>query len=149
MAIHEFDMHTMETQSIEEKVMPNRLSRHRLGWILRRPPCKKSGRSVRSGSCWSLRCKTENTWPYMRYRGRVDTMLNALNSDQDLFVAELSLAQARPDELLSWSRSTEFSVEGGSNKIWGIWPQWYDPPVSAEISAFCRWLGMLLRHDPS
>ena len=39
--------------------------------------------------------------PYMRYRGGVDTMLNALNSDQDLFVAELSLAQARPDELLS------------------------------------------------
>jgi outer membrane protein TolC len=38
---------------------------------------------------------------YMRYRGGVDTMLNALNSDQDLFVAELSLAQARPDELLS------------------------------------------------
>lgn len=38
---------------------------------------------------------------YMRDRGRVDTMLNALNSDQDLFVAELSLAQARPDELLS------------------------------------------------
>ena len=28
-------------------------------------------------------------------------MLNALNSDQDLFVAELSLAQARPDELLT------------------------------------------------
>ena len=38
---------------------------------------------------------------YMRYPGGVDTMLNALNSDQDLFVAELSLAQARPDELLS------------------------------------------------
>jgi outer membrane protein, multidrug efflux system len=38
---------------------------------------------------------------YMRYRGGVDTMLNALNSDQDLFVAELSLAQARPGELLS------------------------------------------------
>jgi multidrug efflux system outer membrane protein len=38
---------------------------------------------------------------YMRYRGGVDTMLNALNSDQDLFFAELSLAQARRDELLS------------------------------------------------
>jgi multidrug efflux system outer membrane protein len=38
---------------------------------------------------------------YLRYRGGVDTMLNALNSDQDLFVAELSLAQARRDELLS------------------------------------------------
>jgi multidrug efflux system outer membrane protein len=38
---------------------------------------------------------------YMRYQGGVDTMLNALNSDQDLFVAELSLAQARLGELLS------------------------------------------------
>jgi len=38
---------------------------------------------------------------YMRFRGGVDTMLNALNADQDLFVAELSLAQARSDELLS------------------------------------------------
>jgi multidrug efflux system outer membrane protein len=38
---------------------------------------------------------------YVRYRGGVDTMLNALNSDQDLFVAELSLAQVRRDELLS------------------------------------------------
>ena len=38
---------------------------------------------------------------YMRYRGGVDTMVNALNSDQDLFVAELSLAQSNRDELLS------------------------------------------------
>ena len=38
---------------------------------------------------------------YLRYRGGVDTMLNALNSDQDLFAAEVSLAQARRDELLS------------------------------------------------
>jgi multidrug efflux system outer membrane protein len=38
---------------------------------------------------------------YLRYRGRIDTMLNALNSDQNLFVAELGLAQARLDELLS------------------------------------------------
>ena len=37
---------------------------------------------------------------YLRFRGGVDTMLNALNSDQDLFVAELSLAQARLNELL-------------------------------------------------
>jgi outer membrane protein TolC len=37
----------------------------------------------------------------MRYRGGVDTMLNALQADQDLFVAQLSLAQARRDELLS------------------------------------------------
>jgi len=38
---------------------------------------------------------------YLRYRGGVDTMLNALNSDQDLFAAELNLAQSRRDELLS------------------------------------------------
>ncbi len=38
---------------------------------------------------------------YMRYQGGVDTMLNALNADQDLFTAELSLAQARLNELLS------------------------------------------------
>jgi multidrug efflux system outer membrane protein len=38
---------------------------------------------------------------YLRYRSGVDTMLNALNADQDLFVAELSLAQARRDELVS------------------------------------------------
>jgi outer membrane protein, multidrug efflux system len=38
---------------------------------------------------------------YLRYRGGVDTMLNALNADQDLFVAEVGLAQTRLDELLS------------------------------------------------
>jgi len=38
---------------------------------------------------------------YMRFRGGVDTMLNALNSDQDLFTAQLNLVQTRRDELLS------------------------------------------------
>jgi outer membrane protein, multidrug efflux system len=38
---------------------------------------------------------------YMRFRGGVDTFLNALTADTDLFSAELSLAQARRDELLS------------------------------------------------
>ena len=38
---------------------------------------------------------------YMRYRGGVDTLLNALDADRDLFNAELSLAQTRRDELLS------------------------------------------------
>ena len=38
---------------------------------------------------------------YLRFRGGVDTMLNALSADTDLFNAELSLAQARRDELLS------------------------------------------------
>ncbi len=38
---------------------------------------------------------------YMRYRGGVDTLLNALDADRNLFDAELSLAQTRRDELLS------------------------------------------------
>jgi len=36
---------------------------------------------------------------YMRYRGGVDTLLNALDADRDLFTAELALAQTRRDEL--------------------------------------------------
>ncbi|MEO6723794.1 MAG: efflux transporter outer membrane subunit [Blastocatellia bacterium] len=38
---------------------------------------------------------------YLRYRGGVDTLLNALDADRDLFNAELSLAQSRRDELLA------------------------------------------------
>lgn len=38
---------------------------------------------------------------YLRYRGGVDTLLNALDADRDLFNAELSLAQNRRDELLA------------------------------------------------
>jgi outer membrane protein, multidrug efflux system len=38
---------------------------------------------------------------YMRYRGGVDTLLNALDADRDLFNAELSLAQTRRNELLA------------------------------------------------
>jgi multidrug efflux system outer membrane protein len=38
---------------------------------------------------------------YMRYRGGVDTQLNALDSDRDLFQAQLSLAEIRLNELLS------------------------------------------------
>jgi multidrug efflux system outer membrane protein len=38
---------------------------------------------------------------YVRYRGGVDTQLNALDADRDLFAAELTLAQARYSELLS------------------------------------------------
>jgi outer membrane protein, multidrug efflux system len=36
---------------------------------------------------------------YLRYRGGVDTLLNALDADRDLFDAELSLAQIQRDEL--------------------------------------------------
>jgi multidrug efflux system outer membrane protein len=38
---------------------------------------------------------------YIRYRGGVDTQLNALDADRDLFQAELALAQIRYGELLS------------------------------------------------
>jgi multidrug efflux system outer membrane protein len=38
---------------------------------------------------------------YMRYRGGVDTLLNALDADRDLFDAERSLAQTRRNELLA------------------------------------------------
>jgi len=38
---------------------------------------------------------------YVRYRGGVDTQLNALDADRDLFQAELDLAQIRLNELLS------------------------------------------------
>jgi multidrug efflux system outer membrane protein len=38
---------------------------------------------------------------YLRYRGGVDTELNALDADRDLFQAQLSLAEIRLNELLS------------------------------------------------
>ncbi len=38
---------------------------------------------------------------YLRYRGGVDTQLNALDADRDLFNAELTLAQIRLQELLT------------------------------------------------
>lgn len=38
---------------------------------------------------------------YLRYRGGVDTLLNALDADRDLFNAEVNLAQIRRDELLA------------------------------------------------
>jgi outer membrane protein TolC len=38
---------------------------------------------------------------YVRYRGGVDTLLNALDADGDQFQAELTLAQIRRDELLT------------------------------------------------
>jgi multidrug efflux system outer membrane protein len=36
---------------------------------------------------------------YVRYRGGVDTLLNALDADRDLFQAELTLSQIRLSEL--------------------------------------------------
>jgi len=38
---------------------------------------------------------------YVRYRGGVDTLLNALDADRDLFDAELGLVQSRRNELLA------------------------------------------------
>jgi outer membrane protein, multidrug efflux system len=38
---------------------------------------------------------------YVRYRGGVDTLLNALDADRDQFQAELALAQIRRNELLT------------------------------------------------
>jgi outer membrane protein, multidrug efflux system len=38
---------------------------------------------------------------YLRYRGGVDTLLNALDADRDLFSAELSLAQTMRNQLLA------------------------------------------------
>ena len=38
---------------------------------------------------------------YMRYTGGVSNLLEALDADRELFEAELSLARARRDELLS------------------------------------------------
>jgi len=38
---------------------------------------------------------------YLRYNGGVDSLLNALDADRDLFTAEVALAQARRGELVS------------------------------------------------
>jgi multidrug efflux system outer membrane protein len=38
---------------------------------------------------------------YLRYRGGVDTQLNALDADRDLFQAQLALAQLKRNEILS------------------------------------------------
>jgi multidrug efflux system outer membrane protein len=38
---------------------------------------------------------------YLRYRGGVDSLLNALDADRDLFSAQLNLSQTRRNELLS------------------------------------------------
>jgi len=38
---------------------------------------------------------------YLRYRGGVDTQLNALDADRDLFQSQLDLAQIKLNEMLS------------------------------------------------
>jgi multidrug efflux system outer membrane protein len=49
---------------------------------------------------------------YMRYQGGVDTLLNALDADRDLFSSELLLAQDRRNELLAMVRLYK-SLGGG------------------------------------
>jgi outer membrane protein, multidrug efflux system len=43
----------------------------------------------------------EKTLAYLRYHGGVDTQLNALDADRDLFQAQLDLARLRLEEILS------------------------------------------------
>lgn len=45
--------------------------------------------------------KDRSRLSYVRYRGGVDTLLNALDADRDLFDAELRLAQTKRNELLA------------------------------------------------
>jgi len=56
---------------------------------------------------------------YLRYRGGVDSQLNALNADRDLFSAELSLAPTKRNELLAlvllYKRRAEV---GGNNQLY-------------------------------
>ena len=57
--------------------------------------------SQRNRSCCEATLQDRSRLAYMRYRGGVDTLLNALDADRDLFEAELGLAQTRRDELLA------------------------------------------------
>jgi multidrug efflux system outer membrane protein len=61
---------------------------------------------------------------YVRYQGGVDTLLNALDADRDLFQAEFQLSQTRLGELLSVVQL--YKALGGG---------WQCAPESAEASA--------------
>ena len=50
---------------------------------------------------------------YMRYQGGVDSLLNALDADRDLFSAELSLAQTRRNELTALVGDPNVSIHEG------------------------------------
>ena len=52
---------------------------------------------------------------YLRYEGGVDTLLNALDADREVFEAELNLTQTKRDELISWSNFTRLWVVVGNN----------------------------------
>ena len=68
---------------------------------MRSSSTRKSERSALNASCWLLALQDRKRLAYLTYRGGVDTLLNALDADRDLFDAELSLAQIRLSELLS------------------------------------------------
>ncbi|MCU1335021.1 MAG: efflux system, outer rane lipoprotein NodT family [Bryobacterales bacterium] len=57
-----------------------------------------TGRTLPLTSCLTMR---QSAIQRSRYRGGVDTQLNALDADRDLFQAELALAQLRYNELVS------------------------------------------------
>ena len=59
----------------------------------------RESRLKQEGLVATLRDRTRLA--YVRYRGGVDTQLNALDADRDLFQAQLSLAEIRLNELLS------------------------------------------------
>ena len=58
-------------------------------------------RFAHNRSCWSRHSQERSRLSYVRYRGGIDTLLNALDADRDLFDAELRLAQTRRNELLA------------------------------------------------
>jgi outer membrane protein TolC len=45
--------------------------------------------------------RDRSRFAHLRYEGGVDTLLNALDSDRELFDAERNLTQSKRDELLS------------------------------------------------
>ena len=55
---------------------------------------------------------------YLRYRGVVDTQLNALDADRDLFQAELDLARIPLEELLTVVQVYKARAEAGSSGSW-------------------------------
>ena len=52
----------------------------------------------------------------VRFRGGVDTMLNALDADRELLQAELDLRQIKLNELLSVVQLYK-ALGGGGNKV--------------------------------
>ncbi len=60
---------------------------------------QRESRVEQEGLVTALRDRTRLA--YVRYQGGVDTLLNALDADRDLFQAQLTLSQIRLNELLS------------------------------------------------